>query len=63
MTPLNFVGVISFILLSYSNLLRTVCFHRYRQKGLIGEGIHERFIIDVEKFVAKAEGKTAAAVG
>ena len=24
MTPLNFVGVISFILLSYSNLLRTV---------------------------------------
>lgn len=35
----------------------------YDEKGLIGEGIHERFIIDVEKFVAKAEGKTAAAVG
>ena len=26
MTPLNFVVVISFILLSYSNLLRTVLF-------------------------------------
>ena len=25
--------------------------------GLIGEGTHERFIIDIEKFMAKTEGK------
>ena len=27
------------------------------QVALIGEGIHERFIIDKEKFMKKAEGK------
>ncbi|MEG1426747.1 MAG: thioesterase family protein [Oscillospiraceae bacterium] len=27
------------------------------EQGLIGEGIHERFIIDNEKFMAKANGK------
>lgn len=27
----------------------------YSEKGLIGEGLHERFIIDVDKFKAKAE--------
>lgn len=31
----------------------------YDECGLIGEGTHERFIIDVEKFQAKAEGKQA----
>ena len=25
--------------------------------GLIGEGTHERFIIDIEKFMARTEGK------
>lgn len=29
----------------------------YDERGLIGEGTHERFIIDIEKFVAKANGK------
>ena len=29
----------------------------YDDKGLIGEGTHERFIIDIEKFQAKAESK------
>ena len=29
----------------------------YDERGLIGEGTHDRFIIDVEKFQAKAEGK------
>lgn len=27
----------------------------YSEKGLIGEGLHERFIIDVDRFKAKAE--------
>lgn len=29
----------------------------YDERGLIGEGTHERFIIDIDKFIAKAEGK------
>lgn len=29
----------------------------YDETGLIGQGTHERFIIDNEKFMAKAEGK------
>ena len=29
----------------------------YDERGLIGEGTHDRFIIDVEKFIAKAESK------
>ena len=29
----------------------------YDERGLIGEGTHDRFIIDVDKFIAKAEGK------
>lgn len=29
----------------------------YDAAGIIGEGIHERFIIDNEKFMEKAEGK------
>lgn len=29
----------------------------YDERGLIGEGTHERFVIDVEKFIAKANGK------
>lgn len=29
----------------------------YDAAGVIGEGTHERFIIDNEKFMAKAEGK------
>lgn len=31
----------------------------YDEAGLIGEGIHERFIIDNEKFLAKTNGKLA----
>lgn len=31
----------------------------YDAAGLIGEGTHERFLIDNEKFMAKAEGKKA----
>lgn len=29
----------------------------YDEKGLIGEGSHERFVIDIEKFIAKAQSK------
>lgn len=29
----------------------------YDDRGLIGEGTHERFIIDIEKFQSKAESK------
>lgn len=29
----------------------------YDSQGLIGKGIHERFIIDVEKFMSRAQGK------
>lgn len=29
----------------------------YDERGLIGEGTHERFIIDMEKFQSKAENK------
>ena len=29
----------------------------YDERGLVGEGTHERFIIDVEKFQAKADNK------
>lgn len=29
----------------------------YDEKGLIGEGTHERFVIDIEKFIAKAQSK------
>lgn len=29
----------------------------YDERGLIGEGTHERFIIDLEKFQSKAENK------
>ena len=29
----------------------------YDERGLIGEGTHERFVVEVEKFQAKAEGK------
>lgn len=28
----------------------------FDERGLIGEGKHDRFIIDVEKFIAKAKG-------
>ena len=29
----------------------------YDERGIIGEGTHERFIIDIEKFQAKADNK------
>jgi predicted thioesterase len=31
----------------------------YDECGLIGEGVHERFIIDVEKFMSRTNGKKA----
>lgn len=31
----------------------------YDEAGLIGEGTHERFIVDMEKFMAKCEAKLA----
>lgn len=35
----------------------TLSVRAFDEAGLIGEGTHERFIIDLEKFHAKAEGK------
>lgn len=29
----------------------------YDEKGLIGEGTHERFVIDIDRFQSKAENK------
>jgi len=29
----------------------------YDERGLIGEGLHERFIIDIDKFISKATSK------
>ena len=29
----------------------------YDEHGLIGEGTHERFIVDIQKFMAKTQGK------
>lgn len=39
---------------------RTLTFkvEAYDEKGLIGEGIHERFIVNNEKFQAKADSKS-----
>lgn len=31
----------------------------YDESGLIGEGTHERFIVDIDKFIAKCEAKKA----
>ena len=38
---------------------RRVCFkvEAYDEKGIIGEGVHERFIVSEEKFVAKTYSK------
>ena len=38
---------------------KRILFHvaAYDETGLIGEGIHERFIIDAEKFLAKTNAK------
>lgn len=29
----------------------------YDERGLVGEGTHERFVIDIDKFVTRANGK------
>lgn len=34
----------------------------FDEAGLVGEGTHERFIIDAEKFMAKCQAKKAAKV-
>ena len=33
------------------------CVKAYDEAGLIGEGTHERFVIDTEKFMAKISAK------
>ena len=43
-----------------ANIATNVCSGKVKvfdERGLIGEGTHERFIIDVEKFQSKAENK------
>ena len=43
-----------------ANIATNVCSGKLKafdERGLIGEGTHERFIIDVEKFQSKAENK------
>lgn len=43
-----------------ANIATNVCSGKVKvfdERGLIGEGTHERFIIDVEKFQSKAENE------
>jgi predicted thioesterase len=37
----------------------TFAIKAYDEKGPVGEGTHERFIVDSEKFMAKANAKAA----
>lgn len=56
-TPLGMKVVIKFELIKVDGRALTFKVEAYDEKGLIGEGIHERFIVNNEKFQAKTDSK------
>ena len=56
-TPLGMKVVIKSELIKVDVRALTFKVEAYDEKGLIGEGIHERFIVNNEKFQAKTDSK------
>ena len=56
-TPLGMKVEIKSDLIKVDGRALTFKVEAYDEKGLIGEGIHERFIVNNEKFQAKADSK------
>lgn len=56
-TPLGMKVVIKSELINVDGRALTFKVEAYDEKGLIGEGIHERFIVNNEKFQTKTDGK------
>ena len=56
-TPLGMKAVIKSELIKVDGRALTFKVEAYDEKGLIGEGIHERFIVNNEKFQAKTDSK------
>ena len=57
-TPLGMKVEIKSDLIKVDGRALTFKVEAYDEKGLIGEGIHERFIVNNEKFQAKADSKS-----
>lgn len=56
-TPLGMKVEIKSELIKIDGRALTFKVEAYDEKGLIGEGIHERFIVNNEKFQAKTDSK------
>ncbi len=56
-TPLGMKVVIKSELIKVDGRALTFKVEAYDEKGLIGEGIHERFIVNNEKFQSKTDSK------
>ena len=56
-TPLGMKIVVKSELTKVDGRALTFKVEAYDEKGLIGEGIHERFIVNNEKFQTKTDGK------
>ncbi len=56
-TPLGMKVVIKSEIIKVDGRALTFKVEAYDEKGLIGEGIHERFIVNNEKFQAKTDSK------
>ena len=56
-TPLGMKVAIKSELINVDGRALTFKVEAYDEKGLIGEGIHERFIVNNEKFQAKTDSK------
>ena len=56
-TPLGMKVEIKSNLIKVDGRALTFKVEAYDEKGLIGEGIHERFIVNNEKFQAKTDSK------
>ena len=57
-TPLGMKVEINSDLIKVDGRALTFKVEAYDEKGLIGEGIHERFIVNNEKFQAKTDSKS-----
>ena len=57
-TPLGMKIVVKSELTKVDGRALTFKVEAYDEKGLIGEGIHERFIVNNEKFQAKTDSKS-----